>query len=139
MPGVFNPQDPEHGPTLPNGNKAPLPRSGNMGYRRKRIVQLLASKCLLIVKLLVPLSVTCQLLTNCLRVFKPTCFPTCPNQRVLLLIRRILPAGSDVHGRLVFTYKNRSETVFVRKNKPPAYVTSGGQNTPDNNEVVLVF
>ena len=107
MPGVFNPQDPEHWPTLPNGNKAPLPRSGNMGYRRKRIVQLLASKCLLIVKLLVPLSVTYQLLTNCLRMFKPTCFPTCPNQRVLLLIRGILTAGSDVRGRLVFTYKNR--------------------------------
>ncbi len=32
MPGVFNPQDPEHWPTLLNGNKAPLPRSGNIRH-----------------------------------------------------------------------------------------------------------
>ena len=32
MPGVFNSQDPEHWPTLPNGNKAPLPRSGNIRH-----------------------------------------------------------------------------------------------------------
>ena len=30
MPGVLNPQDPEHWPTLPNGNKAPLRRYGNI-------------------------------------------------------------------------------------------------------------
>ena len=32
MPGVFNPQDPEHWPTLLNGNKALLPRSGNIRH-----------------------------------------------------------------------------------------------------------